>query len=570
MLVDDEPTTLEVLQIILEEQGYSRFLPLEDSTLALETALRERPDVVLLDLMMPRMDGFEVLAAMRSHEELKHLPVVVLTSSVDGATKLRALELGATDFLSKPVDPSELALRLHNMLALKSYLDELAYTDSVTGLPNRRTFVERVDDVLRQRGEERWIGAVLHLKLDRVAQFKDAMGQHTTDRILRLLAERLDMVLSRLDGRAGPRAVGLSRVGTDEFAVLLTNSDNPEQAGVVAAGLITALGTPIVAGDSELITSGCVGIACIPDDGDSGAVLLQNATVATSYAGPHGRGVCQFFREDLNSEALRRLSLEQDLHRALERDELLLYYQPLVDAASGVIVGAEALLRWFHPTRGLIPPGQFIPIAEDSGLIVPIGEWVLAQACAQLARWRAAGAASLRVSVNVSSAQFLANDLLERVDEALSVSGIDARDLVIELTESLLMRQPERSAETLGLLRERGARVAVDDFGTGYSSLSYLKRFPLDELKIDRCFVSGVPADAGDASIVSAVIALSHGLGLEVVAEGVETTGQRDFLAACGCDQLQGFLYSRPVPAEDFGRMLALDCEQPVLVASGG
>ncbi len=560
MLIDDEALTLEVVQTFLEEAGYTRFVTTDEPRQAIELLLSRRPDVVLLDLMMPEVSGFDILSRMRADTEMKYTPVIVLTSANDAATKLKALELGATDFLSKPVDPSELTLRLRNALAFKAYQDRLANYDDLTGLPNRRMFLARLDWAIRRAKRHQGTCALLHLNLDRFKQINDSFGHRIGDFLLREVAQRLDASVRESDavGRlaSNPPQSSLSRIGGDEFTALLPEIDRADNALLVARRIKAALGEPFFAGDQDLFLTASIGIAVYPDDGVEPESLLQQADVAMRHSKRHGGNSYQIYSKHINARAYERLTLENQLRKALEREELLLHYQPKVDVGSGHIVGAEALVRWQHPELGMVSPAKFVPLAEESGLIVPLGEWVLREACRECKAWQHLGLRHPGIAVNVSSLQLKKGGLLQVLRSALDTSGLEARHLVIELTESMLMESAEANIQMLQELKAIGIRLAIDDFGTGYSSLSYLKRFPLDELKIDRSFMSDVPSDRDNAAIASAIIALAHNLGLKVVAEGIESRDQLEFLKAKLCDEFQGYLFSRPLPKEEFKHLL--------------
>jgi diguanylate cyclase (GGDEF)-like protein len=498
---------------------------------------------------------------MRSDDALRHVPVIVLTSATDGETKLKALELGATDFLAKPVDSSELALRLRNTLSAKAYRDRLANYDQVTGLPNRRLFAERIERALRQSARGGNVGAVMLLSLDRFEEVNEALGIGIADSLLKAVALRLDLALRGAEsvaheGKPGIRP-SVARLDGEEFAVLLTEMATGDLAAPVAQRIQAAMQAPFRAAGQEVLLPSSIGIAVFPDDGMETSALLSNAGVAMRHAKQEGgKGVC-FYARNLNAGSIARLSIESELRRAIENDELCLFYQPKVRVQNGRGTGAEALVRWKHPTRGLLPPAEFIPVAEESGLIVPLGDWVLRKACAQIKTWQSAGMRVPRITVNVSSKQFKARTVTESVVGALKSSGINPQHLGLEITEGAIMDHAERNVRMLHELKALGLTLSIDDFGTGYSSLSYLKRFPIDELKIDRSFVTDVDTNPDDAAIVIAVIAMAHCLGLAVVAEGVETQAQRDFLAGRGCDEAQGYLFSKPISAEAFGTLLA-------------
>jgi diguanylate cyclase (GGDEF)-like protein len=558
LMVDDEPTTIDVIEMFLQAEGYERLIPVTDSRNAFATIAEERPDVVLLDLNMPEVGGLEILQAMRANEALEHVPVIILTSSADADTKLQALELGANDFLAKPVDQSELVLRVRNTLAAKAYQDQLQYYDRLTGLPNRRLFSERLAQALGTARRASDQCAVLHITLDRFRQINDTLGRTVGDTLLAAVAERIAKLAT--DDSPVPEAPEkqgrlLARVGGDEFAWLLSGRGSVAEGDRAARRLVSQLQEPFELDGRELFTSCSIGIAFYPDDGENAEALLASAGIALSHAEREGGNGIQFYNPSLNARSADRLELESQLRRALDRDELSLHYQPKVDIRTGRIVGAEALMRWQHPEMGNVPPNHFIPIAEESGLIAALGEWAIRSACRQGRAWQDAGV-PLRVSVNLSAKQFHAGGIGETVRSALRDSGLEGSGLMLELTESMIMEDVQETSETLRAFKEMGLALSVDDFGTGYSSLSYLKRFPLDELKIDRSFVQGVPDDGDDAAIVTAIVGLTHSLGLKVVAEGVETPEQLAFLRDRGCDEFQGYLCSRPVAVEEWARLL--------------
>ncbi len=561
MMVDDEPTTLEVLQAFLEDAGYKNFVTTSQSTCALELLAKANPDVVLLDLNMPEITGFDILAAMRVHSKFRYIPVIVLTSSTDAETKLKALQLGATDFLAKPVDSSELALRLRNTLTAKAYQDHLTYYDVLTGLPNRQLFLDRLLLLLRQAERDGRSSALLHIDLDRFKQINDTLGHRLGDELLKGVAQRLLQCVRAVDSvgvlELHDSQTSLSRVGGDEFTVLLPEIARAEHAARVARRILTALEEPLHVEDHEVFVTPSIGIAVSPDDGTNIETLLKHADIAMYHAKQRGRNTYEFYSQGMNVRALERLSLENQLRKALDRDELRLVYQPKVDIRTNQITGAEALLRWQHPDLGLVSPVEFVPLAEETGLIVPFGEWVLHEACKQNKALQAAGFGTLRIAVNVSIRQLRGHGLTQKIHDVLESSGLAPQDLTLELTESLLMENAKESVEVLQQMKAMGVKLSIDDFGTGYSSLSYLRQFPLDELKIDRSFISEIQADVHDAPIVTAIIAVAHSLGLTVVMEGVETEQQLAFLREQGCDEYQGYLFSKPVTGEEFAEMLA-------------
>jgi diguanylate cyclase (GGDEF)-like protein len=427
----------------------------------------------------------------------------------------------------------------------------LAYYDSLTGLPNRTQFKEQLARALRAAARKNERLAVMFLDLDRFKQINDSLGHSVGDQLLKEVGVRLATMLRAGDGVGHDAGEGtMARLGGDEFTVLLSGLAQPEDAGKVAGRIVAELARPFAIGGHELFVSASLGVAVYPTDGQDVDELLKAADVAMYSAKEQGRNNYQFYSAELNARAMERLGLERDLHRALERGELSLAYQPLFDARAGAAYGVEALLRWRHPERGNVPPSTFIPVAEQTGLIVPIGKWVLNEACRQGKAWADVGL-PLEVSVNISGLQFRDADFVGSVTDALQASRLAPALLVLEATETIMLEDQNATLAVLRVLKQIGVRIAIDDFGTGYSSFAYLKKFPLDTLKIDASFVRDIEADSGDHAIVSAIVAMADTLGLRTLAEGVETARQNELLMALGCVRMQGYLYSRPVPAAD-------------------
>jgi diguanylate cyclase (GGDEF)-like protein/PAS domain S-box-containing protein len=418
-------------------------------------------------------------------------------------------------------------------------LTRLAQFDSITGLPNRVLFRDRLEQVLEQAKRNDWLVAVMFIDLDRFKVVNDRLGHDYGDRLLAAIGARLTQDLR------GGDTVG--RLSGDEFAVVLPNLARVDDAGLIAQKMLKALSQPLDLDGNRAYTTASVGIAVFPSDGDDAATLLRNADTAMYRVKARGRNSYQFYMPEMNARALERLELETDLRGALERGEFVLRYQPKVRLRGGRICGFEALLRWQHPRRGLISPEHFISLLEDTGLIIPVGEWVLREVCRQIQAWAGDGLEIQPVSVNLSARQFQQSDLDQTIRRILADHGVPPALLEIEITESLLMQDSEAAAHTLQALKDSGVGVCVDDFGTGYSSLSYLRRFPLDALKIDRSFIDDLAANGDDAAITSAIINLAHSLKLDVVAEGVEAEAQLAFLAKRGCDMAQGYLFSEPI-----------------------
>ena len=557
MMVDDDEPTIDIIQMFLEEAGYNNFIGTSDSKTAMARLEETRPDVLLLDLIMPDVNGFTLLELVRNHRTLMHTPIIVLTSSTDAETKLKALELGATDFLGKPVDASELVLRLRNSLAAKFYQDRLAYYDGLTGLPNRQMLIDKLDRILSRAMQVNASCALFHINLDRFKQINDVLGHRAGDVLLRMVTERLETCLRLSDIMSHIRGKdNLSRIGGDEFTILINDIDNIHNASLVARRILVELDKAFLLGNQEFFVTASIGIAIFPADGEDVESILKHAAVAMSHAKQRGRNTFQCYAKELNASSTHRLRMESQLRKALDRGEISLHYQPKVDVRSGLITGAEALMRWHSEELGAIRPDEFIPIAEESGLINELGEWALYSATRFCKSWHDMGFNDLRIAVNISGHQFRKPRLIHTIRSALNDSKLDERHLVIELTESSIMGNPEESIATLSEIKAIGLQLSVDDFGTGYSSLSYLKRFPIDELKIDRSFVKDTPDNSDDTAITTAIIALAHSLGLRVIAEGVETQPQLKLLQEQACDEYQGYYFSKPLPEDRFMALL--------------
>jgi diguanylate cyclase (GGDEF)-like protein len=445
-----------------------------------------------------------------------------------------------------------LSLRiLQQRKRMEDRVNHMAFHDELTSLPNRLMLSQRLDQALSRHRRAGSQLAILFLDLDRFKVINDSLGHETGDVLLRQVADRL-----RTQSREGDT---VARMGGDEFVVLIENYGNMADISTRAQRLVEQLSAPYVLGSNDCRVTVSIGISVFPADGSDAPSLLQAADVAMYRAKDTGRDSYLFYSAAMNVHTVERLELESDLRHALERDEFLLHYQPKVEVATGLITGVEALLRWNHPRRGLISPMEFIPLAEETGLIVAIGEWVLATACARTKAWQDQGLSKLDVAVNLSARQFGDPMLLPRLTGIIRHSGLDPSSLELEITESLVMSHGESAVAVLQKLKSIGVRIAIDDFGTGYSSLAYLKRFPIDTIKVDRSFIRDIPADAGDKQITRAIIAMAHSLRLRVVAEGVETEGQLKFLRSQRCDTVQGYYVHRPLPEAEVAAVLKLN-----------
>jgi diguanylate cyclase (GGDEF)-like protein len=507
--------------------------------------------LVLLDLSLPDSFGLETFAKVYAHSPT--VPIIVLTGNDDRTLALSAVKSGAQDYLVKGRLDHELLVRaMHYSIERKAYqvqLEHQANYDTLTGLPNRNLLNDRLRQAVYGKRTPKNT-AVVFMDLDHFKFVNDSLGHSVGDKLLKGMSERLRSVLREGD------TVG--RVGGDEFVIILNGQSNEEVIFRAMQRIAARVAEPITIEGKELYVTCSAGISLYPQDGEDVDTLLKNADAAMYRAKEHGRNNFQFYTSEMNERVNERLQMENALRRALERQEFLLHYQQKIDVKTGALVGAEALVRWMHPEWGLVRPARFIPLAEETGLIVQLGEWVLHEACRQARTWLDQGFDPGVVSVNLSARQFRQEGLVRMVSRILEDTGVEPAGLEVELTESMVMHNVEAAIATLQGLKSLGVTLSVDDFGTGYSSLSYLKNLPIDTLKIDRSFVREIGAGAGEDEgvLAQAIISLGHSLHLKVIAEGVETDAQLRFLKRHGCDQVQGFLYGEPLPPMGYARML--------------
>ncbi|MDP2804319.1 MAG: EAL domain-containing protein [Gallionellaceae bacterium] len=471
------------------------------------------------------------------------LTIYASDTNVFGVEEVKLLEELASDLA---YGIQTLRTRTEHEAAEKK-LEFLAHHDVLTGLPNRLLLRDRFEQAIAQADREQSGVAVMFLDLDNFKQINDSLGHNYGDKLLVQVVSRVRGCLRDTDT--------ISRQGGDEFVVLLPHLRDLHVIGGIAENIIEAFARPFEIDNFSINTTFSIGVSLYPDDSNDFDTLLKSADTALYQAKDSGRDTYRFFSEKMSIDAQEQLHLQGQLRNAVSQQQFLLHYQPQIDIGSGRMVGAEALVRWQHPELGLIPPGKFIPLAERSGLVIPMGEWVLHEACRQAQLWRESGQ-PLLMAVNISALQFKRGNLLETVANALKLSGLPAEYLELELTESILLQDVDAAISTLHSMKEMGVKLSIDDFGTGYSSLSYLKRLAVDKLKIDQSFVRDLTADADSAAIVQAIIQLGQTLKLTVIAEGVETDSQLAFLRNYGCDEAQGYLFSRPIPANEFVSLL--------------
>lgn len=519
--------------------------------------------------MPPGMDGMQTIKEL--WRACPDIQAVLCTAYADYSWRDIQKTLGTSDnmvILKKPFDTVEV-LQLAHALTRRWALDQkiqgrlhkLAHYDTLTDLPNRVLFQDRLGHLLKLNMRYGRVGALLFLDLDNFKRVNDSLGHGVGDDLLKIVSRRMsdclrsaDMIV-RLD-----QPDMAARLGGDEFAVILTDLEGPDSAANVALRLIDLLAKPIDIDTHQVIVTTSIGITLFPQDGHDVATLLRNADLALYNAKQKGPGAYLFYQDSMNVAVQKRMALEHHLGRAIANNELTLHYQPQINLATGRLVGMEALLRWDNPELGQVPPLELIPIAEENGMILPIGEWVLRTACTQIKAWVDQDLPLLRIGVNISLPQLIHADFLQTIDAVLAETGLPPHLLELEITESMLMSDPNGVAHTLRKLKGRGIQVAVDDFGTGYSSLGRLRDLPIDCLKIDRCFVRGISKGPCDESILNAVIVMAVSMNLRVVAEGVETTGQADFLRTSHCPEVQGYLFSPPLPADQAEALLREKC----------
>jgi diguanylate cyclase (GGDEF)-like protein len=556
LFVEDSDDDTQLLVSALRKGGYEPQFERVDTPAAMSAALaRQSWDIIISDHSMPQFDAPAALQLLKKSGY--DSPFIIVSGSINEDAAAAAMRLGAQDYLMKDnltrLCPAiERELREAEVRRMRLHAEEViqhqAHFDLLTDLPNRMMFQDRLTLALAHANRHRKMLAVLFVDLDRFKTIVDTLGHAMGDRLLRAVAERLSSCLEEGDT--------LARLGGDEFVVLLPEISRADKAVKLAHKILEVLKPSFSFSGHELHITTSIGISLYPYDGEDADTLLKNADTALYRAKEQGRNNYQLYTPAMNARAFERLALENSLRKALERKEFMVHYQPQVDLRTRAIVGTEALLRWQHPDLGVVYPSEFIPIAEETGLIVPLGEWVLRTACAQAKAWQKAGLPPVSVAVNLSARQFQQHDLVDTVSRTLKETGLDPRWLEIEITESIAMQNADYTIVILRDLKDMGMQIAMDDFGTGYSSLSYLKKFPIDSLKIDQSFVRDIPTDANDAAIANAIIVLAHSLKLKVIAEGVETPEQEAFLREHQCDRFQGFLFSNPVNANVFENLL--------------
>ncbi|HMR62474.1 MAG TPA: EAL domain-containing protein [Anaerolineae bacterium] len=578
LVVDDKPINLELLSAYLGRMGFT-VLVAESGERALESAQEDQPDIILLDVMMPTIDGYEICRRLKANPATHDIPVIFLTALADLNSKMKGFEAGAVDYITKPLQQLEVIARVNAHLTIRELQQSLhqqnqqlqqeiarrqevehqlrhdALHDALTGLPNRILFLDRLDYALAQAKRRRgYHFGLLYLDLDRFKVINDSLGHLAGDALLTTVAQRLRQRLRANDT--------IARLGGDEFTILLDDIGDIGDAIRVATDISARLAAPVDLGGHEVVTGTSIGIVVGPANYERPEELLRDADTAMYHAKAQGKGRYVIFDQEMHAHTLARLKLEADLRQAVERKEFEVFYQPIIALADGCITTVEALLRWRHPNRGLLTPDSFLPLAEETGLLVPISEWLMHEACAQVQEWRLAGHDRLRLAVNVSTRQLRQENMQRVIEQILAQTKLEPQYLELEVTEDALPKSPADSRTDLNKLSAIGIHISIDDFGTGYSSLDRLRSLPLNTFKIDRSFLENVPHDESNCAIARAIIAIGHSLKLRVVAEGVETRAQLDFLRQQGCDEIQGYYVSHPLPVDDLAALLE---QQPLL-----
>lgn len=572
LVIDDDEQVRRVLLDLFSEVYNCREVSSAEAALAV--LAEESFDLVISDINMGHMSGLELVPHV--HSLSPDCVVLMISGQSNIETAIEAMHVGAFDYIMKPFDirhveaAVERALNQCLLLVEKrrykdeleklleertAEVDRLAYYDTLTSLPNRTLFEDRLTQAVALAHRANKSMAVLFIALDQLKKVNDTLGHRAGDQLMQQVAVRLKNCITESDT--------VARFGGDQFVLMLPEIETTQDALDVIASIQDALNPSFRLDRQELFATASVGISFFPDDGKETSILVKNAGAALYRAKKAGGNEYRFYTADMHAKASKRFELETSLRHAIDNRELLLHYQPRVAIDSLKIVGVEALVRWQHPQLGLVPPGDFIPLAEETGLILPIGEWVLREACQQNRAWLDKGFARMRVGVNISARQFQQQHLAETVMRILEETDLGAEFLELELTESSIMSNAEATIVVLNKLQTKGIAISVDDFGTGFSSLSYLKRLPIDSLKVDQSFVRDLATDPDDAALVMAIVSLAHTLRLRVVAEGVETAEQLRFLRLLRCDEIQGYLISKPLPVEGIERLLAL--QRPLL-----
>lgn len=545
VLADDDPSIRLMIRHVLESEEYD-IIEASDGYEAIKAVEQYHPAAILLDAIMPGIDGFTTCKQIKE-KGFTDVPVMMITGLDDDASVERAYDVGAIDFITKPIKWAVLKHRVRGVVArvvAERKVKLLAYRDTLTALPNRLLFADRLEQAVLRSKRSKTFMALMLIDVDDFKLVNDSFGHEAGDKLIQNIADILGKSLRRADT--------IARLGGDEFAVIVESIKGAEDAISIADNLTTLLKHNVKLDDQDTFTSASIGIALYPGDGKNARTLLKNADTAMFKAKENGRRCFQFYRPEMSVTAMERLELENSLRNGLKNDEFVMHYQPIIDMNKNEHVGVEALIRWQHPDKGMINPNDFIKAAEESGVIIPLGEWIIRTVCHQVSLWENAGVENEKVSINIAPRQFKDQDLVAIFKEAMAEYGIKGSSLAIELTESTLIENIGEVESTLNQFREMGVTIALDDFGTGFSSLAYLKDYPIDIVKVDRSFISGMTDAEEDRSIVEAIVGIASGLKVHLLAEGVENKRQLSILSEMDCTYGQGYYWSKALPADQF------------------
>ena len=545
VLADDDPSIRLMVRHVLESEDFD-IVEASDGLEAIKAVEKYHPALILLDAVMPGIDGFTTCQQIKDNGHTD-IPVMMITGLDDDASVERAYEVGAIDFITKPIKWAVLKHRVKSVVAkviAERKVQLLAYRDTLTDLPNRLLFADRLEQAVFRAERSRSSMALMLVDIDDFKLVNDSFGHDAGDKLIKAVGQLISKSLRRADT--------IARLGGDEFAVIIEDINSPEDAISIADNLTTILEHNVRLDDQETYTSASIGIAVYPDDGKDARTILKNADTAMFRAKENGRHCFQFYKPEMSVNAMERLDLENSLKAAFENDEFLIHYQPVIDIHKNEIVGVEALLRWQHPDKGMIQTTDFVPTVKNSGLIIALGEWLIFSVCKQIRVWQDAGLKEQNVSINLAPRQFKEQDLVTLFTRAIAENNIEGSSLSVEVTERTLIENVGDVESTLKKLRNMGIKVMLDDFGTGYASLAYLKDFPVDVVKIDREFISGIPDNPDDSAFVDAIAGLTHGLKLDLLAEGVETESQLSVLKSIGCQYGQGYYWSKALPGDEY------------------
>ena len=545
VLADDDPSIRLMVRHVLESEDFD-IVEASDGIEAIKAVEKYHPALILLDAVMPGIDGFTTCQQIKDKGHTD-IPVMMITGLDDDVSVERAYEVGAIDFITKPIKWAVLKHRVKSVVAkviAERKVKLLAYRDTLTNLPNRLLFADRLEQAVIRSERSRTSMALMLVDIDDFKLVNDSFGHDAGDKLIKAVGQLISKSLRRADT--------IARLGGDEFAVIIEGIEGAEDAISIADNLTTILEHNVRLDEQETYTSASIGIAIFPEDGNDARTLLKNADTAMFRAKENGRHCFQFYKPEMSVSAMERLDLENSLKAAFENDEFLIHYQPVVDIHKNEITGVEALLRWQHPDKGMIQPADFVSVVEDCGLIVAIGEWLIASVCKQVRVWQDAGLEKQNVSINLAPRQFKEQDLTALFTQAFKENNIDGSSISVEITERTLIDNIGEVESTLQKLRTMGIKVLLDDFGTGYASLAYLKQFPVDVVKIDRAFIAGIPDNEEDSAIVNAIAGLTRGLKLGLLAEGVENDKQLNVLKSIGCQYAQGYYWSKALPGDEY------------------